>query len=291
MPFEGPSHSTWTTPPNQSWPLPFVLCALLLSSLAAAGQSCCTGSGGCCANESQCYQDGSGQVCDLCSCTCQPGNSPIIVDTTGRGFHLTSAEAGVTFDIQGTGQPFQIAWTVAGSGNAFLALDRDGNGKIDNGKELFGNYTKQPNPDHPNGYLALAEFDEPENGGNGDGIIDSRDAIFPSLLLWVDENHDGISQPNELYSLPELGVYSIGLHYRDDRSLYDQFGNWFHYQSLLNPDRADGQSRDGRMTYDVFFVADYNHPPRDAKAHPLLRKDWLSADLLLGIPGKACHRR
>ena len=158
------------------------------------------------------------------------------------------------FDIHATGHPIQIAWTAADSGNAFLALDRNHNGRIDNGKELFGNITEQPKSDHPNGFLALAEFDKPENGGNGDGIIDERDEIFPHLLLWIDENHDGISQPNELHSLPELGVYSISLHYRDDRYAFDRYGNWFHYQAALNPDPKDGESKDGRVTYDVFFV-------------------------------------
>lgn len=186
---------------------------------------------------------------------CGGPNSPIIVDTTGLGFHLTSAENGVWFDIHADGHPIFISWTAAGSGNALLALDRNHNGRIDNGKELFGNITAQPRSDHPNGYLALAEFDKPENGGNGDGIIDERDDVFPHLLLWIDENHNGISEPNELHTLPELGVYSISLHYRDDQHFRDQYGNWFHYQAALNPDPRDGTSKDGRITYDVFFVA------------------------------------
>jgi hypothetical protein len=146
-----------------------------------------------------------------------PDCSPIIIDVSGKGFHLTNAENGVQFDITGTGKPIQIAWTAQGSSNAFLVLDRDNSGLITSGKELFGNFTAQPPSANPNGFLALAEFDKPENGGNLDGIIDGKDAVFADLRLWVDVNHDGISESGELFRLPELGVYSISLDYRESR--------------------------------------------------------------------------
>ncbi len=187
--------------------------------------------------------DGPGGVC-------YP--SPLIIDADGKGFHLTSAEGGVMFDIAGDGHPIQMAWTAAGSTNAFLALPH--NGTITTGKELFGNYTPQTPSDHPNGFLALAVYDRPENGGNGDGVIDERDAIFSSLCLWIDSNHDGIAQPEEMHSLPELGVFSISLHYRESRR-EDQFGNLFRYKSRINlMDSEEEGSGPGPITYDVFFT-------------------------------------
>lgn len=178
----------------------------------------------------------------------------------GHGFHLTDAQNGVKFDIRGDGHPIQIGWTAAGAQNAFLALDRNGDGNITSGKELFGNFTAQPKSANPNGFLALAEYDEPENGGNDDGIIDEHDAVFSKLRLWIDANHDGISQPTEIYTLPELGIHSLALGYFESRQT-DEFGNEFRYKARVNPRREHRDSRDetesgepGRWIYDVFFV-------------------------------------
>lgn len=186
-----------------------------------------------------------------------PTCSPIIIDTEGEGFQLTSAANGVMFDIRGDGHPVQIAWTAPGSHNAFLALDRNGDGKISSGKELFGNFTAQDAARHKNGFLALAEFDEPDQGGNGDGIIDEHDQVFSRLRLWIDENHDGIAQPSELHTLPELGVFSISLKYEMSPNK-DVYGNRFLYKGRVNPglrrDSRDEHSEVGRWAYDVFLM-------------------------------------
>jgi len=121
-------------------------------------------------------------------------SSPIIIDTLGEGFKLTNADNGVNFDLNADGLPERIAWTVADSGNSFLVLDRNQNGRIDDGSELFGNFSPQPTSTSPNGFIALAEYDKPERGGNSDSLIDSADAVFSRLLLWRDTNHN--ASPN-----------------------------------------------------------------------------------------------
>jgi hypothetical protein len=180
------------------------------------------------------------------------GDSPLIVDLKNEGFHLTSAANGVMFDFAGTGKPIKLSWTDPKYNNAWLVLDRNGNGKIDSALEMFGNITSQPKSDTPNGYLALAEFDKPENGGNNNGYIDAGDAVYSKLRLWVDANHDGISQPEELFTLASQGITALDLKFSES-DFVDEFGNRFRYQAILVDDKG---FHNNHRTYDVFLVVD-----------------------------------
>lgn len=184
---------------------------------------------------------------------CPSGNPwcPILMDTENDGIRLTGLEDPVWFDIDANGTPNLMAWTDRGDG--LLALDRNGNGSIDDGQELFGNATPLINGSRAsNGYVALAELDSWILGGNEDGMVSATDSVYESLLLWTDANHDGRSQPDELRPLSAAGIRQIGLDYRRS-SRADRHGNEFRFRGLAWKATPYGILRP-ILTWDVFFV-------------------------------------
>ena len=185
---------------------------------------------------------------DFLSCTCWGcdycGGSPIVIDIAGDGIALTGPSDGVDFDLNGNGTRDRLGWTRPNSDDAWLALDRDGNGTIDRGAELFGDFTAQPASSNKNGFLALAEFDS-----NRDGVIDSRDSVFENLRLWQDKNHNGISESEELHTLTELNVKALELDFKESKRV-DEFGNEFKYRAKVK-DAANASV--GRWAWDVFL--------------------------------------
>lgn len=171
---------------------------------------------------------------------------PIIVDTARNGYHLTSPAEGVLFDLNADGVPERTAWTRADSDDALLAMDRNGNGVIDDGSELFGNrtraYADRDDVTTVNGFEALRFLQE----NNPDRQIDARDPAFDGLLLWRDVNHNGISETEELAPLGET-VAAIGTDYQEKKRV-DRFGNQFRQKGQIT--WADGTRG---IVYDVWL--------------------------------------
>lgn len=194
---------------------------------------------------------------DLSQCCCVNSygactSSPVLVDVAGNGFALTELGNGVEFDLNVDGLRESVSWTKAGSDDAWLVLDRNDNGLIDDGTELFGNYTPQSTSDvGKNGFLALADFDKRGYGGNRDGLITESDGVFSMLRLWQDINHNGISESAELHKLSEMNIESFDLDYAVSRRT-DEYGNRFRYRAKVK-DKPGSQI--GRWAWDVFLIS------------------------------------
>ena len=170
--------------------------------------------------------------------------SPIIIDMNGDGVKTTAQGKHTYFDHDGNSFAENTGWV--DSNDALLVLDRNQNGLIDDGKELFGSNTLlSSGKKAQNGFEALAEFDE-----NRDGVIDTADSVWSRLQLWQDKNQNGLVDEGELLSLSNTQITAIGLNYlKGDKK--DENGHEHRETSQVT--WADGHQTDAT---DVWFKVD-----------------------------------
>jgi hypothetical protein len=170
-------------------------------------------------------------------------STPIVLDLNNNGISTLGLSAGVQFDINATGTKINTGWV--GGGDGLLALDRNGDGVINDASELFGSATTLASGQKAKtGYEAMKELDT-----NGDGSVDAKDSAFASLRVWVDGNADGVSQADELKSLTDLGITKLNLDAKQNVSFNN--GNIVGITSTY--ETADGSSH---AAADVWFKTD-----------------------------------
>ncbi len=177
--------------------------------------------------------------------------SPIVVDLNKDGIHLGPAGVGVYFDADADGGLNHVQWVRPGGDEAFLALDRNRNGVIDDGSELFGIGTalQLEGGRAPNGFVGLAQYDDPRLGGNDDGLITAADAVWSELVLWNDTNADGVSATGEIQAPGSFGIVSFETipkirRYRDEAGNFLPYFGWA--RTLGRPSKT--------LMVDVYFL-------------------------------------
>ena len=152
-----------------------------------------------------------------------PRRDPLVLDLDGDGIETLGQQAVTYFDHDANGFAELTGWVSGDDG--FLALDRDGDGRINDGRELFGDSAVLASGAlAANGLQALAEWDLAANGGNADDVIDASDNVWSNLRVWRDLDGDGFSDAGELFTLGDLGINAISLGFTDT-GLGDGLGN------------------------------------------------------------------
>ncbi|HDG1697678.1 TPA: hypothetical protein PFE29_004584, partial [Kluyvera ascorbata] len=197
----------------------------------------------------------------------EAASSPIILDLDRDGIETLAKQAGIFFDHDGNHFAENTGWVSADDG--LLVIDKDGNGKIDSGNELFGNNTELSNGSlAANGYEALQELDT-----NGDGTLNSRDEAWQQLQVWQDRNGNARVDDGELMSLSEASIAAIDTDYKNS-TWVDKQGN-AHKQigEVIYLDGSEGQSADvwfdvdkGYTSYTLDIVV-----PQSVRALPWVR--------------------
>ena len=178
-------------------------------------------------------------------------HDPIIIDLNKDGTTTSKLNGAVNFDIDNNGFKEATGWI--SKDDAFLAYDRNGNGKIDNGNELFGDKTVSvgaygyTGETAKNGFEALKAFDF-----NNDNIIDEKDKDFDKLLLWQDLNTNGLTEEGELKTLKEHNIKSIDLRYKETQ--IDNNGNLIKQTSTVTFNDNTTTTAD-----DVWFKVDLRY--------------------------------
>ncbi len=169
--------------------------------------------------------------------------SPLVVDLKGSGVQFTPPAQAVSFEIGGDSR--MTHWISNGQDIAFLAVDTDANGIIDNGSELFGNTNPaEGNTSFSNGFEALAVHDD-----NGDGLIDAKDSIFAKLALWYDANANARTDSGELVAVSGSAIRSLDLRAREVLKFNDKAGNFAKQEASIALENGGSA-----FVYDVWFA-------------------------------------
>jgi hypothetical protein len=183
------------------------------------------------------------------------GTTPLILDLNHDSVRTLGTEAGVQYDITGSGLRTSVGWSAPEDG--FLVRDINHDGLINDGTEMFGEATVLANGERAqDGFEALSDLDT-----NQDGIINSQDQAFNSLAIWRDANTDGVTNAGELLTLAQHDIASLNLSYSES----DRVDNGNQLRLVSNYTTTDGTSYE---MVDVWLTTNYQTNMSETPAVP-----------------------